>query len=64
MVTCLKFDNVNNKLWYGTAESSVKCLDLTNVETKENGYTIHQKNETLATPSMEVKGKLSILLTI
>lgn len=42
MVTCLKFDNINNKLWYGTASSTIKCLDLANIQAKENGYpTMH-----------------------
>ena len=28
MITCLKVDDVNNKLWYGTPNSVVNCLDL------------------------------------
>ena len=28
MITCLKYDDVNNRLWYSTPESQFQCLNL------------------------------------
>jgi hypothetical protein len=28
MITCMKYDDINNRLWYGTPDSSFQCLDL------------------------------------
>jgi hypothetical protein len=28
MITCMKFDDTYNKLWFGTPDSSVNCLNL------------------------------------
>lgn len=28
MITCLRYDSLNDKLWYGTPQSTLHCLDL------------------------------------
>jgi hypothetical protein len=48
MITCIALDEVNHKLWYGTPDSSVKCLHVGSAKEKDP----------LRNQDMEIKGKL------
>ena len=32
MINCLKYDDINDRLWYGTPDSQFQCLNLANVK--------------------------------
>lgn len=63
MITCLKYDDVNLKLWYGTPDSSVQCLDMGKKLTHVNGFHkdvgIANNQNLLYYKHMEIKGKLN-----
>lgn len=61
MITCLKYDDVHNRLWYGTPDSTVSCLSLDHFETSQsqtlNKNYISDSNKSL-NKDIEIKGML------
>lgn len=43
MITCIEYDGVNGKLWYGTPQSTINCLEL---------------NQSNASPYLDISGKI------
>lgn len=32
MITCIKYDDIHNKVWFGTPDSSVNCLNIDHLQ--------------------------------
>ena len=47
MITSLKYDDANGKLWFGTPQSQINCLELSHLSSK------------LAEPYCEIPGKIN-----
>jgi hypothetical protein len=68
MITCLKYDSVNNKLWYGTTDSQFQCLNLTKpsnisgAEMQPSNAKVLPRGE-ITHNEIEVKGKLILMMT-